>query len=144
MKFFKRFTLVALLAMLLTGIGGALGTSEAKAMTFADLVGTYRVTSSESIWDEVNGMRGAILRFEQKDGDYVITVVKRTVASPYFEVGDLVVSDMYVTDGVINCTWYHRAVNDPKTGKLFVYNNGQQLKIAREEFPDENLTLRRI
>lgn len=49
MRMFKHFALVALLAMFLTGIGGALGTSEAKAMTLGDLVGnTYRVTEVDA------------------------------------------------------------------------------------------------
>ena len=143
MRMFKHFALVALLAMFLTGIGGALGTSEAKAMTLGDLVGTYRITeASGGHW--VPRMRGGVVRLEQRDGDYDIVVVKPGNGALY-EANQVMVTDMYVMDGRINCTCYYSSVAaDPTDSVLNVYDNGQMLKVCDKSSSDWYLTLRRI
>ncbi|WP_294159673.1 hypothetical protein [uncultured Selenomonas sp.] len=145
MRMFKHFALVALLAMFLTGIGGALGTSEAKAMTLGDLAGnTYRVTETSSTQDWVRNMRASIVRFEQNtDGDYTITVVKPSHGT-LFDAGDALVNDMYVMDGVIHCTWNWTSVADPMDAFLYIYNGGQTLKVQRTKWSDEYLIMRKI
>ena len=144
MRMFKHFALVALLAMFLTGIGGALGTSEAKAMTVDDLVGTYRVTETKTISDWISHMRGAVVSFEQKDdGDYMMKVVKPS-SGTLFDAGDALVTDMYVMDGIIHCTWNEASVVDGRDAILNVYNGGQTLKIQEEKRPNTYLILRKI
>lgn len=145
MRMFKHFALVALLAMFLTGIGGALGTSEAKAMTLGDLVGnTYRVTEVDAPFDWTRHMRGSVVRFEQdNDGDYIITVVKPS-SGTLFDAGDKLVMDMYVMDGRVNCTWSYTSVADTRDAFLNVYNNGQNLQIQHAEHSDQYMTLRKI
>lgn len=143
MKIFKHFALVALLAMFLTGIGSVVGASEAKAMTLDDLEGnTYRITDSGDFsW--IQWSVGSVVRFDQQNGDYVIKMVKPSARS-YFRANDSLVTDMYVMDGYVHCSWVRTAADDPRDAKLEIYNGGQTLKVIQKDMPGNYWELRKV
>jgi len=110
----------------------------ARAMTLSDLQGDYRIVE-QSGKQQLNlyHSEGSIINLSMINGD-LTGKVKKAAANAAVKNGAIVISSVYVDEGVVHCMYSCSGqFFEQASGIIEIYDGGQTLKVFAKDDPQE-------